>query len=455
MNNQTVYWIWLQQLLGYGSTKTAAVMKHYTFAEDFYRASLEEKIFCLGENTDSLNFRDVSDRKLYKAERIIRYCRENDIDIVAPGDEHYPKLLMNINAPPAALYVKGDTGLLCGKLNIAIVGTRAPSVYGKFAAHAVSAGLSQEGATIVSGGAKGIDTVAHKSSLNSKGSTVCVLGCGIGYDYLKENEYLREMIAEKGALVSEYIPLHPTGKFSFPLRNRIISGISKGVVVIEAGKRSGSLITAREAVKQSRKLYALRNMDGSPLSDGTEALIAGGAAAVREYSDILDDFRLDIESEKSAEDKELDQKRSEYLAYIESKITRMPSMSVYVKTPAADRTTEVMVTADRADEKKQSKKAADKSERRKFKPAQDKPPKNNADMPNEKEKAYTSADESTLSLLTDNARSVLDCLSEGQLHIDNIAYKTGLPVGDVSSALTELELFGMIQAVQGNVYCRL
>ena len=434
MNNQTIYWIWIQQLCGYGSKKVAKIMQRYTFAEDFYKASFEEKLLCLGGDTDALTFQDVSDKRLFNARKVIRHCRENNIEIVSPGDENYPKRLLSLPTLPAALYVSGDVSLLNSKLSIGIVGTRKSSDFGEFMARGIASGLSDEGFTVVSGGAMGIDTVAHKSTLQNDGKTICVLGCGIGYNYLRTNHNMREEISKKGALVSEYVPQTPTARNSFKLRDRIISGLSDGVVVVEAGEVSGSLVTANYAFDQKRKLYALQKPDGGAVSAGTEKLIRNNKAKpIHFYTDIIDDFKEELEDLKSEEEKENERLRAEFFADAEAQAVHIMDFSKFIKPFRGIKNEQYNAQSSQKDVK---------------------PDKEKTEKTPEQSAVKKVSEEDNLDFLSVNARNIYKCLSDEKIHIDILALKTGMAVSDVSSALTELELFGFVQSYQGNTYTK-
>ncbi|MBI1975170.1 MAG: DNA-protecting protein DprA [Parcubacteria group bacterium] len=200
----------------------------------------------------------------------------------------YPPLLCEIQSPPKILYIHGT--LEPDEDYFAIVGTRKPTAYGREIARLFSEALSRAGFTIVSGLALGIDAVAHKACLEASGRTIGVLGCGIDRIYPEENRRLGEEVAMHGALISELSPGTPSLPFHFPQRNRIISGLSKGVLVIEAGEKSGALITASYAAEQNREVFAIPGPVTSPMSAGTNALIQQGAKLVRTPEDVLIEF---------------------------------------------------------------------------------------------------------------------------------------------------------------------
>lgn len=230
------------------------------------------------------------------------------VRIVTFADKEYPSNLKEVHDPPPYLYVRG--GLRPDdKVAVAIVGSRMATNYGRQITRKIARELAGKGITIVSGGARGIDTEAHRGALSSGGRTVSVLGCGIDVAYPSENEELFGLIAEKGAVVSEYPMGTPPEPGNFPPRNRIISGMSLGAVVIEAAGDSGSLITASYSLEQGREVYAVPGNVVSPTSRGTNSLIKKGAKLVESAQDILLDLfpylkgylkELDLEGERTA-----------------------------------------------------------------------------------------------------------------------------------------------------------
>ncbi|MGN0469064.1 MAG: DNA-processing protein DprA, partial [Acutalibacteraceae bacterium] len=256
-----IYWLWLQKSLGFGA-RINDLMRFYGSAKEIYEAgeaSWRESGF-FGKSLFEINPSAIESMKntaLSSCEKIIKDCEENEIQIVTPENELYPENLKHITDYPAVLYVQGDLSCLENKLPIAVIGTRKPSAYGISAAEKIARGLAKQKAVIISGGALGIDSIAHKSALEENEKTVLVMGCGHGAGYLMQNEELRQSVAKNGAVITEYPPFSKASITSFPKRNRIISGISKGVVIIEAGESSGTLNTASHASKQGRDIFAV------------------------------------------------------------------------------------------------------------------------------------------------------------------------------------------------------
>lgn len=210
--------------------------------------------------------------------------------IIKIGDENYPKSLLKIYDPPKKLYVMGDESIL-ENFAIGIVGTRNSSNYGESITRSLSYGLARKGITIVSGLAKGIDTAAHRGALIAKGKTVAVIGSGFDNIYPKENtDLFYRIVAEGGAVVTEYEPsMLPISK-NFPKRNRIISGLSSGIIVTEAPKRSGSLITADIALEEGKEVFAVPGNVVSVNSKGTNELIKQGAKLTENIFDVLEEY---------------------------------------------------------------------------------------------------------------------------------------------------------------------
>ncbi|MBN2290716.1 MAG: DNA-processing protein DprA [Candidatus Glassbacteria bacterium] len=204
-------------------------------------------------------------------------------------DDQYPAYLTQLYDAPPLLFVRGELEYL-NRPCLAVVGTRGPSFYGREMAKSLSAGLAAAGFTIVSGLARGIDSLAHEAALDAGGTTVAVLGCGVDRIYPSENEKLAGRIVEHGCIVSEYLMGTPPEAKNFPRRNRIISGLSRGVLVVEAGKSSGALITASYALDQDREVFAVPGDAARGLSHGTNRLIQQGAKLVQTVPDVLSEL---------------------------------------------------------------------------------------------------------------------------------------------------------------------
>ncbi|MEW6006919.1 MAG: DNA-processing protein DprA [bacterium] len=229
------------------------------------------------------------ERKKIDIKKEIKLAKENGIRIIVVEDEEYPESLKLISDPPIVLYIKGKI-IPDDKLSIAIVGSRHSSSYGRNVCEMLGRELSKLGFTIVSGMARGIDTIAHRACLEAKGRTIAVLGSGLLNVYPSENKPLFEKICENGAVISEFPLDTPPFKDNFPRRNRIIAGLSLGCVVVEAKERSGALITARLAMESGREVFAVPGEITKETSKGTNKLIKEGVKPVCDVLDIIEEL---------------------------------------------------------------------------------------------------------------------------------------------------------------------
>jgi len=213
------------------------------------------------------------------------------ITSIRSGDKDYPELLSHIHDAPEELFIQGDPSVLSSRC-IAVVGTRRPTRYGRDSARRLSRELAEVGLTIVSGLAEGIDTEAHEGALEANGKTIAVFGCGLDQVFPAGNKKLAQEIERTGALVSEYPHDHPTTKWSFPRRNRIISGLSIGVVIVEGGYESGAMITAKHAIDEGREVFAVPGNIDIEQSKGPNWLIKQGAKLADSVEDILEEFNM-------------------------------------------------------------------------------------------------------------------------------------------------------------------
>lgn len=242
-----------------------------------------------GERDNNDPETDMHERDKYGYLKVIDYMLKNKVELLCIGDRGYPDILKQIYSPPPLLFFKGNK-IKEMEFGIAIVGSRKCTAYGREAAGYISRNLSEIGITVVSGLALGIDSYAHKAALEGKGGTIGILGCGIDIVYPPENKFLYEEITINGSIATEYFPATPPFKSNFPVRNRIISGLCRGVIVIEAGEKSGAVITCEMALKQNREVFAVPGNIFSPASKGCHKLIKNGAKLVERIDDILEEF---------------------------------------------------------------------------------------------------------------------------------------------------------------------
>jgi len=284
-------WLALRLVPGLGSRVALRLVNAIGSATGVFRASPTEleSLGVASHVVRSMAAGTVFEAAAKEAEQ----ARQIGVSFLSIRDAAYPALLKEIFDPPLLLYVRGDIKLLEGP-SIGIVGSRKPTPYGRAMAQKLAADLATSGLVIASGMARGIDSSAHQGSLDAGGKTIAVLGCGIDVIYPAENKKLHAAIAEKGLLVSEF----PLGAFpapqNFPIRNRIISGLSLGIVVVEAAQYSGSLITARLAMEQNREVFGVPGSITNKNSWGPHVLIKQGAKLVQDWRDVVDELPADV-----------------------------------------------------------------------------------------------------------------------------------------------------------------
>ncbi len=284
----TRYGIWLASCVGSRPGAYSALINEFGSARGVYNEN-----FSKARPSNVLTRRMLallSDKDLSEASRIADYCALNRITVLFPSDEGYPALLRDLPDLPAVLYVKGRLPDLSRIPSVAVVGTRKMTEYGMHMAYSMGYGLAKGGAAVISGMAAGGDSMAHCGALDAGGYTVAVLGCGVDRAYPAGNTRLMEAIAERGAVISEYPPGTEIRKQNFPERNRIISGLSRAVIVTEADTHSGALITAGKARLQVRAVFAVPGKVGEKGSGGVNALLKDGAEAATSADDVLKDF---------------------------------------------------------------------------------------------------------------------------------------------------------------------
>jgi DNA processing protein len=291
------YWIALNALAGMSAGKKEWLVKQTGSAREVFRS--REKIISWPECRPLFiqNLRGADPEGIYTREE--ERARSDGMTIIARQDSEFPSLLKEIADPPLALYVKGTLPADPGR-NLAIVGSRMVSHYGRVVTESITRDLLAYGFWIVSGLARGIDSIAHKAALRGGGKTIAVLGSGLDVIYPPENKNLARQITESGAVVSEFPFGTEPQKMNFPIRNRIISGLCPGMLVIEAGERSGALITANCALDQGRDVLAIPGNITSPNSKGVNALIKQGARLVDGVEDIIEELGLQIIDDKES-----------------------------------------------------------------------------------------------------------------------------------------------------------
>ncbi len=286
-------WISLNMTPQIGPRAATKLLEKFGSAENVFHARRQEleSLRLRPESIESILKREFHER----AEEELAKTRELGGDVLILDDGSYPYLLREIADPPITLYVKGDWQACFDAPCIGVVGSRKCSTYGENASEMLSRDLAANGVCVVSGLARGIDTAAHRGAIAGKGRTIAVLGTGIDQVYPKENAKLVDQILESGgAIVSQFPLTTPPLRDNFPYRNRIISGLSLGVLLVEASERSGSLITARLAMEQNREVLAVPGNITSKNSFGTNYLIKSGAKLVQQWQDVVSELPVEI-----------------------------------------------------------------------------------------------------------------------------------------------------------------
>ena len=331
----------------------------------------------------------------------LELIEKHQCHIVTINDESYPPLLKQISDPPVVLYIIGESPIQ-DTPSIAIVGSRSPTEYGKTTSQQLSYQLAERGIIVVSGFARGIDTCVHRGALEAGGHTIAVFGCGLSIIYPETNRGLAAEIIKSGALISEFPMTMPPRGNNFPRRNRVISGLTLGTLVVEASDRSGSLITARHAAEQGREVFAVPGQIFSDVSRGTHSLINQGATLINSVDDLLDALPQNY-----------------------ARSLRRESLEATLQPPPR---------------RNRGSKRSDKVARPQSAEERSTP------VPQPKTKVEPN--------LTPDERAVLSTMDADSVHIDQIARVTQLPIGKVSSLLVMLELKGIVQQLPGKQFVK-
>lgn len=314
MGNEKYYYLGFSQCNGIGPTKFGMLLTHFGSAETAWNAK-ELDLVASGIGKAAVA-KIIDFRKTFSPERYVERMEKLGVTFLTLADESYPVLLKQTEKPPFVLYVKGNKKILVQNDNfLAVVGTRKVTDYGRQVTETLTAELANAGFVIVSGLALGVDAVAHRTTVEVGGKTIAVLGGGVDYCTPRENQFLYNKILESGGAIVSEVPLgYIPHKGSFPSRNRIIAGLSVGVLVTEGAEDSGSLITASIATALHRKVFAVPGPITSSVSRGTNVLITQGAKVVTSTKDVLDELRIkSIKSTKSSKDIKGDSKEEQQI----------------------------------------------------------------------------------------------------------------------------------------------
>ena len=439
LQKDALFWIWLSEALGTRCRDFKPLISVYENPYAIFHADEEEieRLVCVSERTKAA----ILNRDLSAASRILDDCERLGIGVLTFDDDAYPNALRDIKTPPVLLYYKGELPDFNHRLCIGMVGTRRMSAYGLQNAYRISYELASVGALVVSGMAAGIDGVCAAAALAAKGKTVAVLGCGIDVVYPTHHRRLMEEIGKNGILLSEYPPTTKPNHYHFPVRNRIISGISQGTVVVEASIQSGSLITAKDAVTQGRDVFALpANVDSNGAS-GTNRLLRDGAVLVLDTTDILAPYSYvyanTLRTEALPKAKQASKADLHYLN----------GLGVIELTQRREATAK-RASAPEPAPAPQKREAPPKATQEKLSA-----PKKVREEPLEQITIDTTPD-ALLSSLDPIQLAVLQAIPDDRAVTADSLGGLGHPYGDVIAALTMLEIMGLVQKLPGALYTK-
>lgn len=401
------HWIWLTTRPGIGVHGRAALLRLFGTAERIFE--MKERDYLAAEGFECRWLESLLDKSLDEAEKILIECDDKSIRLVTYADGAYPSRLRNISDPPALLYYCGTLPDFDNEAVIGVIGSRRCSAYGLLHAKQFSKLIASSGGLVVSGGARGIDSMALRGALDSEMPVACVLGCGVDVVYPPENRELFRQIAAHGCLLSEYRPGTRPDRGNFPVRNRIISGLALGVLVVEAPERSGALITANLALEQGRDVFAIPGNIGVKSCEGSNRLIRDGAIVVENGWEILREYEH-LFPGKLSDGRSREAMERGFMARF--------GRPAPVYTP--------VVLEEPVD-----KKVIDNPENRNYSDVKEKVP-----------------------VLAGDETAVFAVLSEQPELADELVVRSGLPAQRVAAALTMLQIKGLARKQAGNRYCR-
>ena len=401
------YWLWLATREGIGLRKMHLLLRQFSTPEQVWLAdeTALRQVEGLGKAPS------LEDKKLDGADKILNDCFQKDIQVITMQDAAYPERLRNLDDAPLVLYCRGSMPDFDALPVIAMVGTRKASGYGMMQAKTLGFQIGRMGGLVISGGAYGIDTMALKGALSAGGPVAAVLGCGADIVYPASNTGLFRDICAHGCLLSEYPPGTPALGAHFPVRNRILSGLALGVLVVEAPRRSGALITANHALEQGRDVFTLPANVGSPTCEGNLQLLKDGAILVEEGWDVMREY-VHLYPDKIV-------RRSRPIPMT---LTAQEQAQQTRETERAERSVAEKPSAREKDDKK----VIDKPQKRHY-----------IDL------------HGLLDTLSADERAAAECLQEGPAHVDEIIDKTQIAAGRILAALTLLELKGYVTRLPG------
>ena len=399
------HWIWLATRSGIGVRSALALLRAFPDIESLYGARAED--YVQAEGVDSKCLDALCDKSLSEANRILGSCLEKGIHVLTYQDAAYPTRLKHIPDPPLTLYYQGNLPDFDAEPAVAVVGTRRASAYGCMTARRMGYQIARCGGLVVSGAAGGVDTLAMKGALLAERPVVGVLGNGLDVIYPRSNRDLYRDVACRGCLISEFPPGTPPLGRNFPRRNRIISGLCCGVVVVEAPEKSGALITAQLALDQGRDVFAVPGTVDAACSAGSNGLLREGAIVAQSGWDVMEEYQsLFPEKVGPWSGKTL--------------LSSYPRELAELREPP-------------------------------YHFAQETPINSEKNVDNEDGKPYSELQE-LMSTLSDDERAVTSCLTDALRHVDDVIAGSGLPAARVLASLTLLEVKGLVVRHPGKFY---
>lgn len=404
-----IHWLWYATLEQMSTREKSALLQHFGDVEDIYNA--DEQALSQAEGLTQAGAALLLNKDLSTAERILAQCRDGQIDLITLADPKYPDRLKSINDPPLVLYYQGQLPDFDALPAIGVVGTRKATPFGLEMAQKMGYEIACCGGLVISGGAAGIDTCALHGALAAGKSAVAVFGCGLDVIYPPSNRKLFADISRCGCLISEYPPGTPPYKWHFPVRNRILSGLSRGVLVVEAPERSGALITARRAREQGRDVFVVTGNAGTASCSGSNALLRKGGIYAECGWDVLCEYEHEFPGVIRRDMQQLPQAKMEKIVAQEVQKPDLPRKKAVLK-------------------QKSNKKVVDK-----------------------KPLSTYSDSSKALPSLSEVEQKVFAAV-RGDCAVDDVVAATGLSAGAVLATLTLLEMKGLVTGLPGRRVCR-
>jgi DNA processing protein len=445
-----LFWIWLSRRFGAGSKWYPVLLERFGTPYDIYNAE-DEEIAVLMPELGQKERRALADKRLDEAYEIAGYCKRNGYSVLCYGDPRYPLSYRSLIDPPVLLYYRGTLPDFQNRLCIAMVGTRRMSAYGCRMAYKIAYELAAAGVIVVSGMALGGDSVASCAALAAGGQTVAIFGNGIDVAYPSEHAGLKKILEQRAFIMSEYAPGTEPYPYNFPIRNRLISGLCQGVLVIEGAEGSGALITADRALTQGRDVYAIPANVDDPNASGVNRLIRDGARVALCADDILKQYSLLYRHTTGSITTASLGKRSDCNADM------LDRMGVYA---LASRGNARIPASELLGEKSQTQQTSPAPLPTKRTPKAPKPSPGPV-----KQKAKPIAEPKSTPCEADHSAEVLQSLGEREravfeaipmdhpLAIDRLQ-SLGYSTGELLAALSLLEIRGLVQTLPGGLYCR-